>query len=187
MDALQQRLLRFVRGNSDPGAGTLIMVETSSCPGKWTVLRRETTDNLVTFFGCCDVINLSWLCNLVVSKLLEASQIQILLPWDIQYIPASNGSRNFNYKMKKVFAKFYPNVPKKSPSPHPTKVTFWTSWAYGITRPPLRFEAVWETCPRDVKGCQPWPMPSRWEMEGVAKVEKNMGGLWCCGYTMRYI
>jgi len=31
MDALQQRLLRFVRGNSDPGAdGTLIMVETSN-------------------------------------------------------------------------------------------------------------------------------------------------------------
>lgn len=82
----------------------------------------------------------------------------------------------FQLQNEKSICQILSECPQKSPSPHATKVTFWTSWAYGITRPPQRFEAVWETCPRDVKGCQPWPMPSRWEMEGVAKVEKTWGG-----------
>ena len=79
--------------------------------------------------------------------------------------------------------KYLPNSIRMPPKSlhlltHSTKVTFWTSWAYGITRPPLRFEAVWETCPRDVKGCQPWPMPSRWKWwkwKGLQRLKKHGG------------
>jgi len=82
--------------------------------------------------------------------------------------------------MKKVFAKFYPNAPKKSPSPHSLNEGNLLDFL-GLRHHPA--SSTLRSCVGDMsKGCQGLPALTNavkvemMEMEGVAKVEKTWGG-----------